>query len=87
MALTGGESSAGAANRWAGQGRAGQGSYGSSQTRLQARSAAGPGSLAGREELRKGCPIGWFCHGRSGPGRDESPGTWEELEALGQRNW
>lgn len=53
MALAGVGGSVGAVNRWAGQGRAGHGSYHSSQTRLQARSAAGPGSLAGREGLGK----------------------------------
>ena len=55
VALVGvGGGSVGAVSRWAGQGKVGQGSYLSSQTRLQARSAAGPGSLARREELRKG---------------------------------
>lgn len=56
VALAGAGGSVGAVNRWAGQGRVGQGSYPSSQTRLQARSAAGPGSRAGREEVKKG----WF---------------------------
>lgn len=49
-----GGGSVGAVSRWAGQGKVGQGSHLSSQTCLQARSAAGPGSLARREELRKG---------------------------------
>lgn len=54
LAGVGGGASVGAVSRWAGQGKVGQGSHLSSQTCLQARSAAGPGSLARREELRKG---------------------------------
>lgn len=43
------EDSVGTVNRWAGQG-----TYHSSQTRLQARTPAGPGSLAGREVSKAG---------------------------------
>lgn len=60
-------------------GRARQGTYHASQTRLQTRSAAGPGSLAGREELRPGGPLAGAVVADLAWAGAESPGIWEEL--------